>query len=232
MASGARFSRWMAGAAVMLPLLASATPMPEGLYLEAPGAKVAVILAHGQGLDPDSQVVSPLRKAIHRHLRMHTLSLQMPVLPGPPSRSPERSLAYVDTLPDAFARMQAAIDFLVHDKGVERIYVMGYSMGGRMTTAFLAQHPQPRVVGYIGVGLVAAGPPALNTNLHLRRLRIPLLDVYAADDFDAGFAAARRSFMAERMTQVAIAGAHHDYRGHEDEVVRAVIDWLRAQEAR
>lgn len=62
--------------------------MPQGLYLEAPGSTVAVILAHGQGLGPDSQVVSPLRKAIHRELGMHTLSLQMPVLPGPPSRAP------------------------------------------------------------------------------------------------------------------------------------------------
>lgn len=207
--------------------------MPQGLYLEAPGSTVAVILAHGQGLGPDSQVVSPLRKAIHRELGMHTLSLQMPVLPGPPSRAPEKALAYVDTLPEAFARIQAAIDFLRQDKGVQRIYLMGYSMGGRMTTAFLARHPQPGlVVGFIGVGLAAGGPPELNTNLHLHQVRVPLLDIYAADDFDAQFAAARRGFMAGRMKQVAIPGAHHDYRGHEDAVVRAAVDWLRQQEPR
>lgn len=207
--------------------------MPMGLYLEAPGSKVAVILAHGQGLGPDSQVISPLRKAIHRELGMHTLSLQMPVLPGPPSRAPEKALAYVDTLPEAFARIQAAINFLHQDRGVQRIYLMGYSMGGRMTTAFLARYPQPGlVVGYIGVGLVAGGPPELNTNLHLHQVRVPLLDVYAEDDFDAKFAAARRSFMAGRMQQVPIPGAHHDYRGHEEAVVHAVVDWLRQQERR
>ncbi|MBC7781516.1 MAG: hypothetical protein H7125_15595 [Proteobacteria bacterium] len=35
------------------------------------------------------------------------------------------------------------------DKGVERIYLMGYSMGGRMTSASLANQPVPGIVGYI-----------------------------------------------------------------------------------
>jgi len=212
---------------------AVAAEMPAGEFLEATGATVAVILAHGQGLDPDSQVVSPLRKAIHRELGWHTLSLQMPVLPGPPSRSQERFLAYAETFPEAFRRIQAGIDFLHDDLHVRRIYLMGYSMGGRMTTAFLASHPQPGlVVGYIGVGLVASGPEPLNSNLSLRRIHVPVLDVYAEDDMDARFAAARRTFMAGWMTQVPIAGARHDYRGYEDEIVRAVVAWLRRQERR
>jgi pimeloyl-ACP methyl ester carboxylesterase len=79
---------------------------------------------------------------------------------------------------------------------------------------------------------VASGPEPLNTNLSLRRVHVPVLDVYAEDDMDAQFAAGRRQFMAGRMTQVPIAGARHDYRGHEDEVIRAVLDWLRKQEQR
>ena len=51
-------------------------------------SKVGVILAHGQGLDPDSQVVGPLRKSINQELGFHTLSLQMPVLSG--AKSPDQ----------------------------------------------------------------------------------------------------------------------------------------------
>ncbi len=51
----------VAALVILLCAQALAAEMPQGKYLEAPGAKVAVILAHGQGLDADSQVVSPLR---------------------------------------------------------------------------------------------------------------------------------------------------------------------------
>ena len=138
--------------ASMFSIQASAQ-MPQGEYLDGKGVKVAVILAHGQGLDADSQVVSPLRKTIHKELGFHTLSLPMPVIAG--KRSPEHFQEYASTFPEAYARIQAAIDFLKKEKGVDRIYLMGYSMGGRMTTAFLASKPDSSIVGYIGVGLLA-----------------------------------------------------------------------------
>jgi hypothetical protein len=56
--------------------------MPEGEYLDGGLSKVCVVLAHGQGLSPNSQVVGPLRKGIHRELGYHTLSLQMPTIGG------------------------------------------------------------------------------------------------------------------------------------------------------
>lgn len=180
--------------------------------------------------DADSQVVSPLRKRIHRDLGFHTLSLQMPVLPGRITQ--EHFLEYAKTFPDAYSRIQAAIDFLRQDKGAQRVYLMGYSMGSRMTTAFLAEHRDSGVVGFIGVGVTAGGPEPLNANRSLMRVHLPILDVYAEDDMDAQFAANRRKFIGGRIEQVAIAGARHDYRGHEDEVVRAVVDWLRRQESR
>jgi pimeloyl-ACP methyl ester carboxylesterase len=137
--------------------------MPKGEYLEGKGSKVGVILAHGQGWDPDSHVVGPLRRVINKELGFHTLSLQMPIIPG--KRSPETFQEYASTFPDAYKTIQAAIDFLKKEKGVERVYLMGYSMGGRMTTAFLANHPDSGIVGYIGVGLVAGGEEPLNTNI-------------------------------------------------------------------
>src|SRR4030043_1878664 len=74
--------------------------MPKGEYLEGKDSKVGVILAHGQGLDPDSQVVGPLRKSINKELGFHTLSLQMPVLSG--AKTLDKFLEYGPTFPDAY----------------------------------------------------------------------------------------------------------------------------------
>ncbi|MCX8114542.1 MAG: alpha/beta hydrolase family protein [Burkholderiaceae bacterium] len=204
--------------------------MPKGEYLEGRNSKVGVIFAHGQGLDPDSQVVGPLRRAINKELGFHTLSLQMPVLPG--ARSADRLPEYAATFPDAYKAIQAGIEFLKKEKGVERVYLMGYSMGGRMTSAYLAQAADPAVVGFIGVGLLGGGAEPLNTNLNLRKVRLPVIDVHADSDPDAASAAFRKPFVSDRYTQVVIAGARHDYRGYDDQVAQAVIAWLRRQESR
>jgi predicted alpha/beta-hydrolase family hydrolase len=202
--------------------------MPKGEYLEGKGSKIGVILAHGQGWDPDSHVVGPLRRVINKELGFHTLSLQMPIIPG--KRSPETFQEYASTFPDAYKTIQAAIDFLKKEKGVDRVYLMGYSMGGRMTTAFLANHPDSGIVGYIGVGLVAGGEEPLNTNFNLRKVKIPVLDVYAENDQDAKFAQNRKSFVSERFKQIPIAGAKHDYKGYDKQIADTVIPWLREHE--
>lgn len=202
--------------------------MPKGEYLEGKGSKIGVILVHGQDWDPDSHVVGPLRRVINKELGFHTLSLQMPIIPG--KRSPETFQEYASTFPDAYKTVQAAIDFLKKEKGVERVYLMGYSMGGRMTTAFLANHPDSGIVGYIGVGLVAGGEEPLNTNFNLRKVKIPVLDVYAENDQDAKFAQNRKSFVSERFKQIPIAGAKHDYLGYDKQIADAVIPWLREHE--
>ncbi len=203
--------------------------MPKGEYLEGKDSKLGVILAHGQGLDPDSQVVGPLRKSINKELGFHTLSLQMPVVSG--SKNPDKFLEYGPTFPEAYKTIQAGIDFLKKEKGVERIYLMGYSMGGRMTTGFLAQNHDSGVIGYIGVGLLGGGQDPLNTNLNLKKVKLPVIDVHADSGPDAKSAESRKAFVSDRYKQVVISGAKHDYRGYDNQIAKAVIDWLKQQES-
>jgi pimeloyl-ACP methyl ester carboxylesterase len=213
---------------IMVASFGALAQMPKGEYLEAKGSKVGVILAHGRGGSADGNVVGPLRRALHKDLGIHTLSLDMPD-PGVDSPAdPVLAAAF----PEAYRRIQSAIDFLKKEKGVERIYLMGYSMGGRMTSAYLANRPDAGVVGYIGVGLLAGGQDPVNTTLNLKNLKIPVIDVYAENDRDAQFAAFRKSFVSEQFVQVPIAGAKHDYRGYEKQVADAVIEWLRKQGAK
>ena len=203
--------------------------MPDGEYLKGRNSKVGVILAHGQGLSPDSQVVGPLRRTINKELGFHTLSLQMPVLPG--KQSQEKFQEYASTFPDAYKIIQAGIDFLRKDHSIEHIYLMGYSMGGRMTTAFLAQQPHSGVIGYIGVGLLGGGPAPLNTHFNLKKIILPVIDIHADSGHDAKSAEFRKSFVSDRYTQVVIPGAKHDYRGYDDQIANAVIAWLKQHES-
>lgn len=220
--------RRLLGIALLAFITHSAAQMPKGEYLDGKTSKVAVILAHGQGLGPDGNVVGPLRRAIHTELEFHTLALSMPTLPG--AKTSDLFEEYESTFPDAYGRIQAAIDFLKKEKGVERIYLMGHSMGGRMTSAFLANNPDAPIVGFIGVGLLAGGKEPLNTNLNLRKIKIPVIDVYAENDRDAKAAEFRRPFISERFMQVPVPGAKHDYRGYEKFVADTVNGWLRRQE--
>jgi pimeloyl-ACP methyl ester carboxylesterase len=213
---------------VAMPLLlvtnANAQP-PGSAFLEGKEPAVAVVLAHGIGGGPDSQVVGQLRKAVNSELGFHTLSLQMPVLPVKDFR------AYAATFPDAYKTIQAGIDYLTKEKGVKRVYLIGYSMGARMTTSFLAEQPHPAVVGYIGVGLLQGGGNPLDANENIRRLRLPILDVHAdKTPLDLKSAENRRSLVSDSYRQVRIEGAEHGFRGHESQMTQAVIAWLKEQE--
>ncbi len=114
-----KLRRSLAAAALCSAAALVGAAMPDAAYLDGKESKSAVILAHGQGADPSSEVVDPLRKSIHKELGFHTLSLQMPVIAG--RRSPELFQEYASTFADAEQRIQTAIDFLRREKGVERV---------------------------------------------------------------------------------------------------------------
>ncbi|MCK0508588.1 alpha/beta family hydrolase [Aromatoleum anaerobium] len=216
---------WILGCVVATQAVAQ---MPEGEYLDGNASKVAVILAHGRGNSPDGNVVGPLRKAIHQELGAHTLSLRMPDPGADAVDSPQLAASF----PEAYRRIQAAIDYLKNEKKIERIYLMGHSMGGRMTTGFLANNPDAHIVGFIGVGLTAGGKEPLNTNLNLRKVGVPVIDVYGDNEMDAKAASFRKPLVSQQFMQVKIPGAKHDYRGYEKPVADAVINWLKQQEGR
>jgi predicted alpha/beta-hydrolase family hydrolase len=219
-----RILLWALGWLFAMP---AGAQMPHGEYLDGKDSKVAVILAHGRGGSADGNVVGPLRRVIHNDLGFHTLSLRMPDPGVDALDSPELAAVF----PEAFQRIQAAIDFLKKDKGVERIYLMGHSMGGRMTSAFLANHADA-AVGFIGVGLTAGGKAPINTNLNLRKVKVPVIDVFGDNDMDAPSASFRKNFVSERFVQVEIPGAQHDYRGFDTQVAAPVIAWLKRQEGK
>ena len=117
----------------------------------------------------------------------------------------------------------------------DRVYLMGYSMGSRMATAFLAEHPELGIAGFIGVGVRnGKGKGGVLDSLAnlLRAPALPILDIWGTggDGIDAK-QARLRSVLEKRgdyKTRV-IEGASHSYNGYESAINAAVVNWLKGR---
>lgn len=210
---------------------------PDGKYLDGGTSKVGVILVHGrfggQG-DATSPVVNPLRIAINNQLGFHTLSINYPQRRG--SRSAEDE---VGEFPAAYSRLDAAMAFLARERGVEQIFVMGHSLGTRITTSYLARGMAPELRGYIGVGIYGDGAcereNPLNSRCNLKAIleknpALPVIDVVAMGDaVDVRFAKGRAPLASATYRQVPVDRADHQFLKKEGELVSVVIDWLKQQ---
>ena len=200
--------------------------LPDNAYLDGKGSKTAVILCHGRGHHPTWDVVDPLRIGIHKFLGYHTLSIQMPTTSGFEN--------YLPLFNNAYKRIQASIDYLVKEKGITKIFLMGHSMGARMSSAFLVQDKKKQVTGYIGVGVVGGGDGSLDANSNLISVSdnlLPIIDVVAngeeKDSFDAEYRKLLISSKLKTYKQVYVTGAGHRFSGYEDEMIAKVVSWLQ-----
>lgn len=208
---------------VALLLNACATTPRTTLYLDGGQSTVGVVLAHGRNKHPAWLVVDPLRKGIHERLGYHTISLQMPA-----GLSDFRD--YAATFPDAYDRIESAIRFLKKEKGVTRVYLIGHSMGGRMSSAFVADNAEHGLAGLIVAGCRNNGGVPFSCLASLRGKNIPVLDIWGGNDKqDISAAAERKVLLSSLYTQTEIPGANHRFEGQEQALLDAVVNWLQAQ---
>jgi pimeloyl-ACP methyl ester carboxylesterase len=197
-----------------------AEQLAKPVYLDGGNSKYGLILCHGRGKYPTFDVVDPLRKAVHQQLGWHTLSLQMPA-------DNIDWLDYADDFPKAYQTIQQGIEFLRQERGVQTIYLMGHSMGARMSAAFVANYKETDLAGLIVAGIRNNGGTPLDGEASLRKVKVPVLDIYGADEFEDVSAANERSYMAsDKYRQVSIAKGNHRFVGVEREFTREVIAWL------
>lgn len=199
--------------------------MPGNAYLDGGDSKIAVVLCHGRGQHPTWDVVNPLRKGLNEQLGVHTLSIQMPT-------GNVNWREYEAFFPDSHKRIAAAVRYLRDEKGVDRIYLMGHSMGSRMATSYLADNPNSGIAGFIGIGIRNGGGAPLDSNENLRYVNIPVVDVYGdgGDGKDAAHAYDRSDMVGENYEQIFISGANHRFNnGYEKDMVDSVVEWLRRQ---
>lgn len=198
-----------------------------GIYTEAENPKGGVIIMHGRGFHPDwSDVANPLRVGLAER-GWNTLSIQMPVLD-----KDARYYDYVEILPDAFPRIEAAIDFL-KEKGNEKLVLIAHSCSVHMTMAWIDAGYMRDVDAIIGIGMGAVDykQPMLKP-FPLEQIKVPVLDVYGADEYPAVIKGATDRLEAikkagnPKSKQMTVPNANHYFTDQGEALLDAVEPWL------
>ena len=200
-----------------------------GIYTASSSKTIhgAAIVIHGIGAHPAwPEVIDTIRSHLPEH-GWHTLSIQMPIL-GNDAKSED----YVPLLNEVAPRMNAAVA-LLKQKGVKNIVLVAHSLGATMSSAYLADKPDPAIRAFVGIGMgKAAGDPRMDNAVALSKIKIPVLDIYGSLDLQAvtenakARAAASNKAGNEHYTQFQVSGADHFFNQMDQELIKRVRGWL------
>jgi len=201
------------------------------IYTEADDAKGVAVILHGRGFHPDWQdTINPLRVGLVE-AGWNTLSVQMPVL-----EKQAKYFDYVPIFPEALVRIDAAIKY-VREQGNNKVILIAHSCGAHMAMAWVdaqAAHTiSQKIDAYAGIGMGATDykQPMLKP-FPLDKLTVPVLDVYAGNDYPAVLKMAPgRLHLIEKAgnkksKQVMVTNADHYYVDKGEELTEVVSQWL------
>jgi pimeloyl-ACP methyl ester carboxylesterase len=199
------------------------------IYTEADEPVGAVVIMHGRGFHPNwSDVAYPLRVGLVEH-GWNTLSLQMPVL-----EKEAKYYDYVEIMPEAFPRIEAAIDYL-KQQGNDRVVLIAHSCSVHMTMAWVDAGRMRDIDGIIGIGMGAVDfRQPMKKPFPLAKIDVPVLDVYGEEEYPAVLKGAPERLAAirqagnSRSKQVAVPGANHYFTGEGDALLDVVAPWLNS----
>ena len=197
------------------------------LQPETGPARGAVILLHGRGFHADwPETINPLRTALSEQ-GWHTLSLQMPVL-----AKDAKYFDYLAVLPEAFPRIEAAIDHLTQRK-LHPVVLAAHSCGTHMALAWFEETGDGRIDAFIGIGMGATDyKQPMQRPFPFTAMTVPILDVYGDNDYPAVLRKApdRLALIRESghsgSSQIEVAGANHFFTGAADGLVDGISAWF------
>ena len=194
---------------------------------EAEKPKGAVIIMHGRGYHPNwKDVAYPLRVGLPES-GWHTLSIQMPVL-----AKDAKYYDYVPIFPEAFSRIEAAIQFL-KKKNIKNIVLIAHSCSVHMSMAWFDKTGGKGADAYIGIGMgVTDLKQYMAKPFPLDKLKIPVLDIYGQQEFNSVTKTAPlrlemiKSTGIDQSEQRIVHDADHYITDRGDVLLKEVSDWL------
>jgi len=181
----------------------------------------AVVLLHGQGANPDwIDVINPLRVSLPDH-GWDTLSIQLPV-----ASVDARDSDWGGIIQEGVPRIEAAIEFLKKKFRLNNV-IVSHSMGSLMAFEYFNKKERP-IAAFASIG-TPASPVVLEA---LKKMELPVLDLYGSQDLPGVMHAAKKRLAASRrseniiFSQVQIEGADHFFNGLDDVLVARISNWL------
>jgi uncharacterized protein len=107
------------------------------------------------------------------------------------------------------------------------LFVSGKSFGGRMSSQWLAAHPDPSVKGIIfyGFPLHPSGKPSTERAGHLKDLKIPMLFLQGSKDALATWPLIKKVCESLRKTTlVKLEGADHSFKAGKSDVMSLLVN--------
>jgi dienelactone hydrolase len=198
-----------------------------GVYTETEkiAGKGTVIILHDMGGHPNQQqLIYDLRVLLPEH-NWTTLALQMPLRETGVAKED-----YYALFPEAAARIQAGINY-AKSNGAENIVVVGYGLGGLMGVYALSeQETEIKALVTISLPVPSTENKTAQTLDFIKKIKIPMLDIYGAVDLpDVTESARDRRLAAKENTgyrQIKIDDEGHAYLHDEGLLVKRIYSWL------
>jgi len=143
-----------------------------------PGARAAVVVAHGAGNGMNSPLLLGFTACLNE-AGFGTLRFNFPYTEQG-RKAPDRAPLLVETI-------RAAHDFAAVRAGKKHVFVGGKSMGGRIASMAVAEGMPADGLIFLGYPLHPPGQPDRRRDEHLYRIRVPMLFVEGTEDPFARF---------------------------------------------
>jgi predicted alpha/beta-hydrolase family hydrolase len=190
----------------------------SGKYMVPDKPMCILTLAHGAGANMDHSFMETLAEALAR-VGIATLRFNFPFMENKKGRPDSPAIAHL-TIEAAIAKARELAPKLP-------LFVSGKSFGGRMSSQFLAEHPDPSVKGIIfyGFPLHPSGKPSTDRAEHLKALKIPILFLQGSKDALATWALIESVCKSlKKATLVKLEGADHSFRAGKKDIMSLLVD--------
>jgi predicted alpha/beta-hydrolase family hydrolase len=187
-------------------------------YIVPDKPKCIFTLAHGAGAGMDHSFMETLADSLSK-VGIATLRFNFPFAEHKKGRPDSPAIAHMT--------IEAAIKKAHELNSKLPLFVSGKSFGGRMSSQYLAGHPDSSVKGIIfyGFPLHPSGKPSTERADHLKALKIPMLFLQGSKDTLASWELIKSVCGSLRKaTLVKLEGADHSFKAGKKDVMSLLID--------
>ena len=187
-------------------------------YMTPDKPRCIFTLAHGAGAGMDHSFMETLAESLSK-VGIATLRFNFPFMEHKKGRPDAPAVAH-STIEAAIAKARELNPNLP-------LFVSGKSFGGRMSSQFLAGHPECSVNGIIfyGFPLHPSGKPSIERAEHLKQLKMPMLFLQGSKDTLAEWDLIEKVCRAlKNATLVKLEGADHSFKAGKKDIMSLLVD--------